>query len=239
MRDIDSFSTGSVLKSGVSIYFRNFPLFLILTAIAYAPYFLYGAWAPLDSESLAGFAAEGGVGLLSGVLVQGALTYGVVTSLRGRTDVNLWSIGKRSLLVLPRIVLLSIVVTVLWALGLLLLIVPGIIVVMVLFVALPASVMEGGGIGKSLKRSAELTKGYRGSLFVVALVIGVPMQVTAFVLELTVAPAMDPLFATILSTFVLQILFGGVLASCTAVAYHDLRILMDGVDTETIAAAFD
>ena len=110
---------------------------------------------------------------------------------------------------------------------------------MILFVALPASVMEGGGIGKSLKRSAELTGGYRWSLFVIALAIGGPMQVAAIVLGLTVIPATDPLFATILSTFVLQILFGGLLATCTAVAYHDLRILKDGVDTETIAAAFD
>lgn len=239
MRDTESFSIGGVLGSGISIYFRNFPLFLILIVIAYVPYFLYGAWTPLDSESFTGQLADGGVGLVCGALVQGALTYGVVTSLRGSSDVNLWSIGKRSLRVLPRITLLSIVVALLWALGLLLLVVPGIIIGMILFVAVPASVMEGGGIGKSLKRSAELTKGYRGSLFVIALAIGVPMQVSAFVLVLTVVPAADPLFATILSTFALQILFGGVLATCTAVAYHDLRILKDGVDTETIAAAFD
>ena len=239
MRDIESFSIGGVLGAGISIYFRNFPLFLILIVIAYVPYFLYGAWTPLDSESLTGLLADGGVALVCGALVQGALTYGVVTSLRGSSDVNLWSIGKRSLRVLPRITLLSIVVALLWILGLLLLIVPGIIIGMILYVAVPASVMEGGGIGKSLQRSAELTKGYRGKLFVIALVLGIPMQVAAFVLVLTLGPALGPVFSAILSSFILQVLLGGVLATCTAVAYHDLRILKEGVDTEEIAVAFD
>lgn len=239
MRDTGSFSIGGVLGAGISIYFRNFPLFLILIVIAYVPYYLYGAWAPLESESLPGVLAETGVGLVCGALVQGALTYGVVTSLRGGTDVNLWSIGKRSLRVLPRIMLLSIVVVILVYLSMLLLIVPGIIVAMILFVAVPASVMEGGGIGKALTRSAELTKGNRWSLFVIGLVLIVPMLVATFILALTVLPAVGLLFGTILSTLVSEILFGGLLATCTAVAYHDLRILNDGVDTEEIAAAFD
>lgn len=239
MRDVDSFSIGGVLGAGISIYFRNFPLFLILIVIAYVPYFLYGAWTPLDSESLSGLGAEIVVGLVCGALVQGALTYGVVTSLRGGSDVNLWSIGKRSLLVLPRIVLLSIVVGVLWFLGLLLLIVPGIIIGLILFVAVPASVMEGRGIGKSLARSAELTKGNRWGLFVIGLVFAVPNLIFSFVLVQTVLPALGPLFGALLSTLVTQILFGGAFAACTAVAYHDLRILKEGVDTEEIAAAFD
>ena len=239
MRDTDSFSIGGVLGSGISIYFRNFPLFLILIVIAYVPYFLYGAWAPLDSNSFTGLLAESGVGLLCGVLVQGAVTYGVVTSLRGGSDVNLWSIGKRSISVLPRILLLSIVVGILWFLGLLLLIVPGIIIALVLFVAVPASVMEGGGIGKSLKRSAELTKGNRWKLFVISLVLVVTNLVVTLVLLQTVLPTLGPLLGAILTTLVSQILTGGILATCTAVAYHDLRILKDGVDTETIAAAFD
>lgn len=40
MRDVDSFSIGRVLGTGISTYFRNFPLFLILIVIAYVPYFL-------------------------------------------------------------------------------------------------------------------------------------------------------------------------------------------------------
>lgn len=179
------------------------------------------------------------MGLVCGALVQGALTYGVVTSLRGSGDENLWSIGKRSLSVLPRIALLSVVVVILVVLAGVFLVVPGIIVGMILYVAVPASVMEGGGIGKSLRRSAELTKGNRGKLFLIALVLSVPMQVAAIVLVLTIGSMLGPVFTTILSTLILQILLGGVLATCTAVAYHDLRILKEGVDTDTIAAAFD
>lgn len=239
MRDIDSFSIGGVLGAGISIYFRNFPLFLILIVIAYVPYFLYGVWTPLDARSLTGLFADLGVGLVCGALVQGALTYGVVTSLRGSGEENLWSLGKRSLSVLPRIALLSIVVGILVMIAGVFLIVPGIIVGMILYVAVPASVMEGGGIGKSLRRSAELTKGYRGKLFLIALVLSVPMQIAAIVLTMTLGSMLDPVFTTILTTIILQVLLGGVLGACTAVAYHDLRILQEGVDTDTIAAAFN
>ena len=103
-----------------------------------------------------------------------------------------------------------------------------------------AGVRHGRGkYRQSLQRSAALTKGYRGRLFAIFIALVIPMYVAAFVLVSTFGPLIDSLFTTILSTLVLQILLGGVYASCTAVAYHDLRILQEGVDTETIAAAFD
>lgn len=239
MRDVDQFSAGSVLAAGFSLYFRNLPLFGLLTAIGFAPYGAYKLWSPAPAVLLSQLAVEIGLLLICGAIVQGGLTYGVVTSLGGNSDVDLRTILRRSIRVLPRILLLSIVAGLIVGLGLILLVVPGIILGLVLFVAVPASVMEGGGINKALKRSSSLTSGHKGSLFGVSIAIGAPAGVFSVVLTTLVVQGFDPLFAGILDFVISDFLFTGLFAACAAVAYHDLRIVKDGVDTEEVAAAFD
>lgn len=239
MREVESISAGSVLGAGFSIYFRNLPMLGLLTAIGFAPYGAYQLWRPLQSSTFTGFIVEMFVYSVCATLVEGGVAYGVVASLRGTRDVDLWKVFGRSVRVLPRIFLLSIVVGLLVLLGLVFLIVPGIIVALMLFVAVPASVMEGGGIGKALKRSGDLTEGHKGSLFAVVLVLTVPILVLSSLLDSAVALGFEPLFGHILDLVITDFLYGGIWATCAAVAYHDLRILNDGVDTEEIAAAFD
>lgn len=239
MRDVDQFSAGSVLAAAFSLYFRNLPLFGLLTAIGFAPYGAYKLWSPFPPLSFSDLSVDLALLLICGAIVQGGLTYGVVTSLRGDGDVDLRTILRRSLGVLPRVLLLSLVVTLIVSLGLVLLLVPGIILALMLYVAVPASVMEGGGVGKALKRSKDLTDGFKGSLFGVSLAIGAPAGIFSGVLAIMIAQGFDPLFAGILEFVISDFLFTGLVATCAAVAYHDLRILKDGVDTATIAAAFD
>lgn len=239
MREVESISAGSVLGAGFSIYFRNLPMLGLLTAIGFAPYGAYRLWWPLQSSTFTDFIVGLFVFSVCATLVQGGVAYGVVASLRGTREVDLWKVFGRSIRVLPRIILLSVVVELLVLLGLVFLIVPGIIVALMLFVAVPASVMEGGGIGKALKRSGDLTEGHKGSLFAVVVVLTVPILVLSSLLDAAVALGFEPLFGRILDFAITDFLYGGIWATCAAVAYHDLRILNDGVDTEEIAAAFD
>ena len=239
MRDVESFSAGSVLRSGFSIYFRNLPLFALLTAIAFAPYGAYQLWSPLEALSLSNLFADGLLVLICGTLVQGGLTYGVVTSLRGNADVDLRTMFIRSLGILPRVLLLSLVASLIIFAGTVLLIIPGIILALVLYVAVPVSVMEGGGVVKALKRSSDLTDGYKGQLFLISFAIIVPVTILNFVLGFTMTRGFDPMFVLILQFVISQFLLAGFVAACAAVAYHDLRILKDGVDTESIAGAFE
>lgn len=55
----------------------------------------------------------------------------------------------------------------------LLLIVPGIILSLVWYVAAPVLVVEQLGVSESLSRSADLTRGYRWSLFGLAIIVGI------------------------------------------------------------------
>lgn len=238
MRSVESFSIGSVLKSGLSIYFRNFPLFGLLSIIAFVPYLVFRFWAPDDIDPLSAYAlVDALLAIICITLVQGGLTFAVVSSLRGSAAVDLWSVSARSLAVLPRIVAVSVLMSILILIGFVLLIVPAIIVTLMLFVAVPASVMEGG-VGKALKRSAALTKGHKGELFGLSIVLGIPMQAVAVLMVLTVIPQLGPAAGAIVDLG-LQCFFGGIVGSCGAVAYHDLRIVKEGVDTEEIASAFD
>lgn len=239
MRSVESFSVGSVLKSGLSIYFRNFPLFGLLSVIAFAPYFVFRVWVVPEviNPFSAWVLADALLGLICITLVQGGLTFAVVSSLRGSAAVDLWTISARSLAVMPRIIAVSVLVTILIGIGFVLLIVPAVIVTLMLFVAVPASVMEGG-VGKALKRSAALTKGFKGQLFGLSIVLGIPMQAAAVLMMMTVVPQIGPTAGAIVELG-MECFFGGIVGACGAVAYHDLRIVKEGVDTESIAAAFD
>jgi hypothetical protein len=72
-------------------------------------------------------------------------------------------------------------------LGVILFIVPGMIVAIMLFVALPACVLEELGPVASLKRSAQLTKGNRLRLFGLALLVLLSLMVASLVMACALA----------------------------------------------------
>ena len=58
----------------------------------------------------------------------------------------------------------AVIVGVLVAVGLMLLVVPGVFAYLILVLAAPVAVMERGAVGASLRRSALLTRGHRGRI---------------------------------------------------------------------------
>jgi hypothetical protein len=168
----DPFSVGEVLGTSFSIFFRNLPAFLLMAVLIYSPLFVYAMTTnPLDMTMneivwMGIILALGGLVLQN--LLTAAVTYGVVEQMAGRHA----GVGK-SMAVGLRCMLptfgLFIVMMICIALGFLALFIPGLIVMCMLYVAVPALVIEQNGIGRALSRSAHLTKGYRWSMF--ALVI--------------------------------------------------------------------
>jgi hypothetical protein len=77
-----------------------------------------------------------------------------------------WTLGAAA-------IALRLVAEVAVSLGLLLLIIPGILLALAWYVAMPVLALEGKGPVDALKRSAELTRGRRGRLFGIAFVVGV------------------------------------------------------------------
>lgn len=242
------FSIGAVLSRGFSIYFSNVMTFLPLSLIAYIP--IWVAIAIMGDTAAAGPEAFSGgfgimllAGLVAGYWLQAALVYGTIATMRGNAP-GMGETFTRSLAALGGVLVLGIVMTVIIGLGTLLFIVPGIILSVMFFVAIPAAVVERGGVGASLTRSRELTAGHRWQLFALVLILGVLMVVVGMVVAIALATggmqgAAEGAAVGIWIQQFLNMVVGGIWATIIAVAYHDLRIAKEGGDTEQIARSFD
>lgn len=244
---IQTFSVGGVISRGFSIYFRNLSSFVPLSFIAYIPVWIglliFGS--DLAAPGTPG-AAEPGLSaglfvvllliMLGGYWLQAALVYGTVSTMRGNSPSLGESLGQalRSLvLVIP----LAIVITILVGIGLVLLIVPGIILILMFWVAIPAAVVERGGIGASLTRSRELTSGHRWSILLLVVLLAIIMAVIGAILG-AVAGAVGGTGGIWIHQ-IGNLFVGGITAAIIAVSYHDLRILKEGGGAEAIGRAFD
>jgi hypothetical protein len=116
-------------------------------------------------------------------------------------------------------------------------IIPGLIFYTTLFVGLPPCVVERLGPWTSLRRSRDLTKGYRWKLFAFALLL-----LVADLGGSAIASGLGAL-AGPMAGLGGQLIWTGIWASFSAiviaVTYYDLRVIKEGVVIDQIAAVFD
>jgi hypothetical protein len=246
--DLDhKFTSGSVLSQTFSVFFGNFPAFMVICGLVLAPALVlrgFGLYLGPDEFDTTGTSGALGMmlnflGILLTIplspLATGAMTYGVFQHVRGRHA----SIGdclgtglKRLLPVLG----VSIIAGIIQMLGTVMCIVPGIIAAVILAAAVPAAVIENPGVFASLRRSESLTEGYRWPVF--GVVFGI--WVINFVLALfaTFLTFVSPLLYIIV-TLSLTIVFTGLNAAASALIYYHLRMTKEAIDLEEIAAVFD
>lgn len=250
------FSIGNVLSRSFGVFFGEFPSLFAIALIIYVPFMilvvLMSGGSPeaavdglVDVELPGAEVAPPSTGdqltsLLSTVLsylIAAAVSYAVFQRLRGR-EVSIGdslSVGFKRLLPVLGVAILTMLVI---GLGFVLLIIPGLILMCVLYVATTAAVVERPGVVGAMNRSAELTKGHRWEIFGLVLIVGVMSFAVGFVLLMAFGVTENVLLFTILSGL-LGLVFSLFGAVCQVVAYHDLRVEKEGVDTEVIAAVFD
>lgn len=135
------------------------------------------------------------------------------------------------------------------------LIMPPLILYLMWFVAMPACVLERLGPIRSLGRSRALTKGHRWKIFSLILAILIPALIVAGVITAVMARLGVGVSLQVGIFFDLNRTVGSVAgqvvsliwtaiwtafyAILVAVAYHDLRVAKEGVDTDQIAAVFE
>ncbi len=236
-----AFRIGDVVDRSVAILMRNLLPFCFLTGLATLPY-LYFYWsrslAPLaPARVAAGMSLPFIIGFLLRMLAQAAILYGAFQDMRRRPVSIGESFGVGFSRVLP-VIGVAICSTVGVALGMILLIVPGIILMTMWYVALPACVVENLGPFQSLGRSAALTQGHRWKIFGLLLLVGVGGLIVGAGI-----PLLGRLIAGRVGFVVLQYLTQVVVAAFSAVlgvvVYRDLRVAKEGVTTDQIAAVFD
>ncbi len=250
------FAVGKVLSTSFGIYFQNFGPILILTVLIYLPWYLlfginfYNLTVAPRSETGGPPIGYGTIMFLSSVVsvllsyvMTGALIYGVFQRLRNRA----FNVSRCITVALQRflpIVGVSLVAGLAAGLAALLLIIPGLVVYCTLWVAVPATVVERTGVFASLRRSAQLTKGYRFSIFGVMLVYVIVAVFGNYVLNALVGALLGGLGAS--SVWLLGAVdalissaIGALSAVITAVGYYELRTAQEGIGVEQLVEVFD
>ena len=241
---------GRVIRETFGVIGRNFPTFFVLALLLVGlPALLQALLAPRIDLTAAAFRRPPNSTLssLASVLVAvgyyvllGALTYGVVTDLTGRKS----SIPECLRIGLQRfwpLVGLLILMVLGLALGFVLLIVPGFILMTMWAVVVPAKVVENPPIMQAFSRSRTLTKGSRWRVF------GLLLLYTALILIVetvfgVLAGGLRQLIASEAAIVIFPLitvcnaLFG---TTGTAVIYFELRRIREGVGPESLAAVFD
>ena len=240
------FRMGSVLGRGVSTFFANFGVLITIALIAFTPLILAALvmtdpWAyeggPLPTSLIVWSLSS----YLLTLVLYAAVTFATFQTLRGEKPAVVVSLAQGLSRILP-LLAIYIVSTVLVGLASLLFIIPGLIVYTMLWVAIPAAVVERPGVFGSLKRSRELTKGSRWSVFGIILLTGLVtfgvQWLAGLVFSESALGAAAPLFSTA-ATMAIVALTGTFSAVITAIGYHDLRAAKEGLKVEDIAAVFD
>ena len=170
---------GDVISPMLAVYRKHFTLVGILVLVAIVPeallqygVFRFSASGPVAvaDGSAVGMAVAGGlltwlVTMVGAALLSGSLAYAVVDVQRAG-GASAGECLARGLKALPRVFLVSVISAAVTIVGYVLLIVPGVILSLMFAVCVPAAVVEGRGPVDAMKRSHELTSGYKGLIFI-------------------------------------------------------------------------
>jgi hypothetical protein len=234
-----NFSVGTVLSQAISVFVANLVPFVVLALVLLLPSLIYGLAVLADPT--AGYSAGTFIAvIIQMVLTQlttAAITFGTVQYLRGQPVGVGEGLARGLSLILP-VIGVAILAGLIIGIGTVLLVVPGVIAAVMLWVAIPAAVIERPGVVASLKRSADLTKGFRWSVFGILVIIVVAGIVIGLILQFIVLSAAGFTAYSIVN-WVIQAVFTAFSATAAAVGYYFLRVAKEGADIADIAKVFD
>jgi hypothetical protein len=151
------------------------------------------------------------------------------------------------------LIIISMNVGVRVTLGFLLLIVPGILLTLRYSLTIPVAVLEEKGVSGSLSRSATLTKGHRGRILLVYLLLGVLLIITSMlwpfltmlvagIFSSAVRTGQTPAWTQVVlqfGNFVSQSLVGPIMTIALTLVYYDERVRKEAFDLEHMMQQLD
>jgi len=234
---------GSIISRSGAVMSRHFLTFFIVAVIAYSPTLLIASMqtaepiGPSEAVSQALWVLLAAVLLMVLSMLSNAIILHAAFQDMRRRPVRLiesFSVGLSRLLPLVGLVFLA---SFLVLLGMVLLLIPGLILYTMWFVGVQACVVERLGPWTSLRRSRELTRGYRWKLFAMALLILVG-SLGSSLIESVLGAFAGPIVG-LSGQLVWSGIWGAFSAIVFTVTYYDLRVIKEGVDVEQISAVFD
>jgi len=257
-------SVSRIIDRTFALYKQNFVRFVTIVAVVQVPLALISlvwtamtlqdvpdtsssqAYQPIEPPSVVLASIASFVTLLL-TLVGNALCQGVLA--RNISDVYLGkelTVGQTFQAVLPKLVVLigaSILVGIAIGLGFLLLVVPGVIFGLWLFVTTPSIVVENQGVTAGMSRSKALTSGNLGKVFavgflavVITWIISIPIGYVGGFLSVTLfSNRVLGLFVTQFATLIAEVLATPIVSAATVLLYYDLRIRKEAFDLQMLA----
>ncbi len=236
---------GRILSRGFEILRQNLLLFagiafvvallpmMIVTGVA--ALFLGGIGPAINNSSLAsftGFASSMLYWLAQSVIIYLSIRY-FYGDLVSRKEAF-----SKVMSVFPRVIGASILVVLAFMLGLVLLVIPGIIIYIMFSVVVPVILNEDAGVMQGLRRSRELTKGSRWSIFLLLVVVTLIMGVGLAPLLAIAALFPDNPLALEFGGYLVNVVLIPITAVMTASLYIDLRLVREGAGTEDVGEIF-
>lgn len=247
---------GKLVSSTFSIFFANIVKIIILgfipTVLGLVISGLMNGWGVVLGTAEPDFLAPGGVLMfVLSMLVQMAI-YGITIALLVLLAYDA-KMGKSrplgdyfapALFAAIPIAVLTIIATIVMSLGMIALIIPGLWVYAVFSVMAPAVLIDGVGFG-GLRRSAELTKGYRWPILGTLLIILVATFLISIVVGLVIegveflsTTGIGILISVVVSGLLYSLTYG--LSGITiSLIYARLREIKEGVGVDKLAEVFD
>jgi hypothetical protein len=243
-REIGDFGVGDIISDTFNVLAKNFFKFFITAVIIYVPaMIIVSVIFGVDSLTVSAGAYSSDLTsppdlLLSiiGYVATVSISYLSLEHMAGRErDVFKGvSIGLKYALFA---FLIGLIITFFGIIGIFLLIIPGILVFVFTSVAIPVLVAEDKGVFGSLKRSIELTKGFRIKIFALFLVALIMAFIFFLVIGLVMAfGGVIGLLVGALVVYTVMVSFFSVLSTSL---YVHLRTAKEGVDTSEIAKVFE
>lgn len=234
------FEFGRTLEQTFAVTRRNFlSFYLVALMLSSVPTMIIETLVGALTSGDAAIAATPTfiLSLVTNAWVQAALAVGTMSDLNGRTMKPPELLRQVPAFALP-VLTVSILASLGIALGLLLLIIPGVLLAIRWCAIVPVTVTERLGASAALARSSELTRGAWGPIFGLMMLFLVPVLV-----ELMIDGALtDTVGAGVLHLVVVGLVDGLIImlgAVGAAVMYAELRAVKEGARPDTLAAVFD
>ena len=232
------FRIGQVFSRSAAVLSRHFLLFFVVALVAGLPRVLLEAdGADLGAEAAGRLLIGVFLSIVLNTLAQAVIVYGAFQDMRGRPG-NLGDCLRVGLGRFFPIIGLAICMSIGIMIGFVLLVIPGIILAVMWFVATPACVVEQLGPMSAMGRSSELTKGHRWKIFGMLVLVVIGAGIVSLIIGALLGLTGSFVLVT-LGTLAWAGVWGAFYAIFGVVTYHDLRVAKEGVDVHQIAAVFD
>lgn len=152
--------------------------------------------------------------VVSGILIKSA------SDIIEKGETNISDSFKFAFSKLPSLLVASLIIGILTVLGLLLLVIPGIIISLMFYLAIPVIIIEEKGALESLTRSRELVSHRWLKTFALSLIIGLIIMVLTFLVNLILSPF--GIYSTLISTIISSLIAPISLISSTFYYYSML-----------------